>query len=456
MKNTKRRLELFSLYDHSSMEQHLEKMVRQGWMLEKIAAFGWVYRRSEPKNGTFAVTYYPKASEFDPSPTDGEQMYQEFTASSGWQLICSRAQMQVFYTEQENPSPLETDPVTQVENIHEAAKKNFLFTYFLLLGVGILNAWQFVSTFSIHTLADPISLLSAACIGVLLIFCISELLVYFIWLTRARKTAQHGEFTPTPHTIHLQRTALILLVAVLAALIWTLAENSSALMQWCMTLMFGYMIILVLIVNAVKQLMKRMKVSRGANIAVTLAVDIVLACVLMGVVVHSTLQAVENGRFESDPDTYEYNQKTYTLPQDGLPLMLEDLINTDHTNFILEVDTQRSIFLSTLSGYQYSKTINLPDLEYNVTVVRAPFLYDFCKQRLLSKFDPKGDITRPHGYTYVAVDPTPWGAVEVYQLTGELSTQWYLICYNNRLVEIALDWEPTDEQKSIINEKLCE
>ena len=48
MRNTKRELPLFSMYDHTGMERHLEEMAVQGWMLEKTTGFGWVYAMPSP------------------------------------------------------------------------------------------------------------------------------------------------------------------------------------------------------------------------------------------------------------------------------------------------------------------------------------------------------------------------------------------------------------------------
>ena len=69
MKNTKRRMEPLSFFDHTGISTHLEKMAARGWMLEKITNMGWIYHRIEPENIHFAVSYYPKASEFNPEPS---------------------------------------------------------------------------------------------------------------------------------------------------------------------------------------------------------------------------------------------------------------------------------------------------------------------------------------------------------------------------------------------------
>ena len=131
MRDRKRRLEQFSFYDHTGMERHLENMARKGWLLEKMSTFGWTYRRIQPRELTFFVTYYPRASEFDPSPSVGQLDFQEFCAHTGWVLAASRDQIQVFYNEYENPTPIETDPQLEVETIHKAAKRGILPPRFL-------------------------------------------------------------------------------------------------------------------------------------------------------------------------------------------------------------------------------------------------------------------------------------------------------------------------------------
>ena len=41
MKDTKRRIETFSFFDHTGIARHLAKMAGKGWLLEKISNLGW-------------------------------------------------------------------------------------------------------------------------------------------------------------------------------------------------------------------------------------------------------------------------------------------------------------------------------------------------------------------------------------------------------------------------------
>lgn len=122
MKNRMLRFETYSFYDSTGMERHLEHMAARGWMIEQISAFGWRYRRIPPTQIHFAVAYYPPASDFDPEPTEGQRTLQDFCVRTGWQLACTQAQIQIYYNEDADPLPLETDPVVKVTTLHRAAK----------------------------------------------------------------------------------------------------------------------------------------------------------------------------------------------------------------------------------------------------------------------------------------------------------------------------------------------
>ena len=106
MRDTKRRFEMVSLFDHTHMEKHLTDMAARGWLVEKIGHTGWVYRRIEPADLTFAVTYFPDASDFDPAPTEEQETFRDFCAHTGWEFAASSAQMQIFYNRRPDPVPI--------------------------------------------------------------------------------------------------------------------------------------------------------------------------------------------------------------------------------------------------------------------------------------------------------------------------------------------------------------
>lgn len=462
MKNTKRRIEPLSFYDHNGISRHLEKMAAKGWMLEKIVNTGWVYRRIEPKKMYFAVSYYPKASEFDPEPTEEQKMFHEFCAHTGWQLACTSAQLQIFYNERENPTPIETEPALELQAIHASAKKSFIPSYILMLVLAGMQGALWIS----NLLGDPLDLLSnptqifVGFIWLLLaILCVVELICYFIWHVKAKIAAEHGEFLKAPSTSILQK--VVLGIAIGGVIFWGVNNIifGDNLMRTVVILMGIYIPALFWIVNAMKELLKRKKASRGVNRTVTVITSFVASFAMMGAIVFGTLYASSHGLFaDKNEETYEYKGTTWVVHQDELPLVVEDLLEVDNTGYIKERRGNMSMLLGQFVMRQHPRFdvenyTRMPQLEYTMTIVRVPALYDMCKERLIYEQEKLHSIS-PEKYR--AEDAVPWGANEVYRLYDlEYGAEnFYLLCYDNMLVEINFDWEPTIEQMEIVGQKL--
>ena len=464
MKELKRRLETFSFYDHTGIEKHLENMAEKGWLLSEINRFTWVYRRIEPKKLHFAVTYYPKASEFDPKPQEGQMIYQDYSAHTGWKFICSSAQMQIFCNEEENPIPLETDPSVEIQTIHKAAKKAFLLSYYILLAIAVLDTALFIS----RLLGDPIGLLSSTtqlatgfCWVLLFLLCVVELVGYYRWRRRAIKAAENGEFLDTHSHALFQKIILIAAIIALVYVFINLISVGNRMMLTIYTLMLAYMITLIVVVNAVKKFMKRKKASRTANLTVTLVVDFVLAFAMLAAITFGTLKASQAGLFNPGAETYEHNVSTWILYQDELPLYVEDLQDVKFDGYIRENRHDESIFLGQKVVRQHPRrdtgnAVNVPEMSYTLTIIKVPALYDLCKESILNK---RSDTVVEEGIIFVdhyeEIDATPWLAEEAYQLHwSEGVLNKYLLCYKDRIVEIDFEWEPTEEQMKIVAEKL--
>ena len=127
MKHTKFEwMPLYSYLDRTAIATHLADMAASGWMLEKLGSWGWHYRRTEPKKLRFAVIFFPAVSQFDAVPSEGLETYRDYCAAAGWQLAAEASQVQIFYTEDENAVPIETDPAVELSSIRKSAKRAIL------------------------------------------------------------------------------------------------------------------------------------------------------------------------------------------------------------------------------------------------------------------------------------------------------------------------------------------
>ena len=462
MKNTKRRMEIVSFFDHTGISAHLEKMAEKGWMIEKISNFGWKYRRIEPRKVKFAVSYYPKASEFDPEPSEEQREFHEFCEYTGWKLACMSAQLQIFYNENENPIPIETEPVLEVQTIHASVKRGMIPSYILLIIVAVLQGGLFISRLlgdPIGLLASPSSLVSGTAVVLLSLLCAVELGCYYRWYAKAKIAAEQGEFLRTPSTAMFQKGVLVILGIIMVYWVFSYLMNGPLMRRWVSIIMMGYVPLLIIIVNGTKEFLKKKKVSRKLNFAVTMLVDVFFAFALMGIITFGVLKASDMGLFaEKEEETYEHNGITWVLHEDELPLVLEDLMEGDFEGYIRERRGDSSLLLSQLELFQRPRMdvhnyIDLPRLEYRIVAVHVPALYEMCKNQMIDEGEHVGKMRRNQ---YQTEDAAPWGANKAYRLYDleyGMENTW-LLCYDEKIVEIHFDWEPTEEQQAIVGKKL--
>jgi len=463
MRKKKTRLELYSLYDHTGIAAHLECMAAQGWLLEKIGTWGWTYRQCEPKQVRFAVTYFPKASAYEAGPSEGELTFRAYCEEAGWILAASSAQLQVFYHEDPNCTPMETDAPTQVENIHEAGKKTFLLSNFLFLGLSIFEILVVGLTNltgnTVKFFTDGNVFFSMFIWCILLVLSTVELVTYYRWRKKALRLAEEEErFLSTKSHPWMQAACLI--VVAVGYVLWLLSMQNGGMAVYAL-IMFAAMMILIAVVNGTRILLKKLKVSKTANKVITIAVDVVLA---FSLVFGMTYWAVTSGIGRRKPvDTYDYHGREREVYADPLPLYVDDLMETEREDYSCEVlQDNRSPF-----GWAYIAEQNVrrdredqPGMGYYIAEVYGEGAFAMCwKDRL----DAYGGVTTPEEMKepwdggLVAVDPAPWQADEAYQQYRDREpNRIWLIRWGNRFVKLDLDWEPTPEQMQIIAEKLLQ
>ncbi len=127
----KYRMESYQLFEYQALEEHLERMARRGWQLEQVGNFFWKYRREDPRATSYAVTYLPELSAFDPEVTSASRTLDEYCEEAGWEKVCDWTQMQIYRTDQTDPVPLETDEAVRLRTIRDYPK----FCVNLLCGV---------------------------------------------------------------------------------------------------------------------------------------------------------------------------------------------------------------------------------------------------------------------------------------------------------------------------------
>lgn len=435
MKTTKRRFEIFSFFDVNGIEKHLEKMAQKGWLISKMDMFGWVYKKIEPQKLKFNVCYYPNASEFDPEPSDKQKDFYEFCEHTGWKIACQSAQMQVFYNENLQAVPIETDAQITVETIHNAAKKNCLPSFFTFLGLSMLQEFMFIARIlkePVELFSSSISILAGLSWFLIFILYLSEIISYFRWHSKAVKLAKEGEFLMPKGKTKLQKVVLYIIIVSLGFGLIGLIFNDDKFLNYISISIFVGMILIFVIINKTKNILKNNKVERNKNRIITIIMCGVLSFTVTAII----------------PMIVISNKETDNVYLDNLPLVIGDLTEVNPDDYIAERTQRKSIFLEIFETWQYPKDgqNNLPYMRYEITFVKFEQLYDTCKNAILNQ----------KYKSYEKIDAKPWSANEVYQLVYDdgINQNEYILCYNDKIIEIYFEWNPTEQQKQIVYQKI--
>lgn len=449
MKTLKRTLANFSFFDKETIEKKLEDMASKGWMISKANNLFWTYTKVPPQKLRFAVTYFPGASELDPCPSEKQLEKEELCAEDGWKLVLRWDAMQIFCTDLEDAVPIETDPIPQVENIHLTMRKNVLLSQLVTI---VLILWSLYLQLSqlwrnpVEYLSDTTRLASIPCWLLLLLMAVMDLALYFRWERRARQAAEHGISLPLRSRKWLPWVVLAL-VCVFLFLSYS-ASSSHLLLMVCIT---AVTVVPILLGRWMMKKLKKKGFSKTLNRVVSgICIGLLVIVGMVAVVAASIGGWIPMDDGGSQPvGEYEWNGMTWDIYDDPLPLTVEELAHVD-ARWSKEARLQESPLVAYGDYRQdllFGQEIRGYDLSYEITDVKLPVLYDWIKDRLINERQDEVHDDFVFVDHFEPVDPALWGAEEAYQLHWSDSIlDTYLVCWDNRIVEITFYWQPTQEQ----------
>ncbi len=455
MRNTKHQIELNTMYNASAISKHLEEMAKKGWMPVKLNSLIWTYQRTEPQALHFAVTYDKNATEYDPAPTDSQLDYYDFAEHTGWKLAASYGQMQVFYNEQKDPIPLETEPAMEIDSIHEAARKSYLPGLAIMLLFSILMVLMQISSivnYPIIFWSQTTSIVTLCALLMLLVLTSVDLIVYSTWHNKAVQNAEQGIFLPFPNVGIFNRIVLALAAALLIFWITSLLRYGSLFDIALACIILFYMIVLILIFIGVREILKRMKVSAKANRIVIFILFYIISLGGSRIVLFG-IDAVQE-KIDSAGSLYD---------ADSMPVTIADLKGVSTDDYHYDITGTESILLSDKwydqsPGQKNPDEENLPDVsDFSIRIIRvkAPVLYNTVFHSLYTDYSEDAQLSD--------TDETLWSANSALCLQDKTTddgedfnkNQDFILCYDDKIAAVSATWDLTDEQKEIIGETLA-
>ncbi len=442
MENIKRRIEFFSLYDHTNIEKHLEKMASKGWIIETIGSTFWRYKRIEPQKLKFSVVYYPKDVNEGTVVSADRQNFIDMCTSGGWNYVVNSGRMHVFCTDSEYTPPIETDAEIQIECIHKFAKSEIIGGYSLLIAVCVFP----LALFGYDALNEPIDTLNNDTIifwhyPITIAFSVYNIISYCIWHKKAKAAAENGEFTETKRLIKIE------------ALFWLPLYFSVALIYIIIHMRVRYILFTLCLIAlgiAVYKLIditriaiNKSKVNKKRRLKNFVSFLLVVAYIASGICAYFLIpKPYDKVTVETDDGI-----KTHKVYHDkGAPLDISDFRDISNKTISHEKTFDEAILIKQTEWSIYTVEPN-DDLgiSYKIIDVRFTPLLERCKNEI---------IYNHYGYSDKKLDLNSDNFESYRFYKNNKPTNFYSFCNEKRIVDISFGWEPSEEELIFAAEEL--
>ena len=173
-------------------KKELEDLAAKGWMLDKKDGNKFVFVKTEEKILNFAVEICDKASEFDTFPNKNNIEYIEYCEKAGWNFICSAGKIQIFFSEDMNLTPIETDDRMKFHAICEMNRSTLLMNSVVLPILGVINLIMSI-TLNLNFVELSFAAFSTVIIWLLCILLgMINITRWFVWKKNCKKSIDLG------------------------------------------------------------------------------------------------------------------------------------------------------------------------------------------------------------------------------------------------------------------------
>lgn len=441
-------------------ELKLEKLAAKGLFLEECGAYFWTFRKGEPKNLKYTVTYFSEGSVFNPDFTDNQQMFFDYANAAGWNFVTQFNQMQIFSSESDHPVPFETEEKEKFDNIKRCMKKSFLTPTILLMLVFLLNLFVQFNSFQVNPidfLSDSSQLLSAFMISGMVIFLMYTLLDYFVWCKRSEKSIANGGESIYQTSVVRRMIDILFLCFIFGNLAFQLLYLASKISGFGILLSIIQMPILLFLFWSSIKYLKKKKTSAMMNkvlsATVLILANIAYIIMMMLFILRSGFQPKDSAEYRTvNWQVTTTTTHDYKLFEDEIPLTCSDLygeIDYDYYSYEKDID---STFLLKKSSYRQDSLPAKdapPEIQYDIYESKLDSIYRIVKNHLL-------EIPQwQENSSFESIDNEMFGTIEAYQKYYEdTPTGEYILIYTDKILALNLEEPATTEQVNMIKEKL--
>ena len=453
MKNTKR-LMLMNYNYYKEIEKKLELYAKKGLVLEKMGPYFWTFKKTEPQNLKYTVTYFAEGSVFNPHPTDNQQTYFDYAKAAGWDFVCEYNQMQIFCSSLENPPEFETDEKEKLENIHKCMKKSFVASQLFMLVVFALNLFLRLTSLKRNPtdfLSSNVDLAALLMFFSIILYSSYTLINYFMWYNKSKKSVAMGcsiieNFNKTQRYFDIGY--LIFLFSLVGYMFIHLSTNTAF---GIIALSVAQLPLFALVFWGSITLLKRRKFSANANKIISTSLLILTGVLYLGFMFYS----IPRFSFSERSNKPYTTVGEYRLYSDKIPLTCEDLYgHIDFEYYSYEADEENTPLLHRNHYSQTSPPMKNapPELEYSIYEPK----FEFVKNIVVS------DLTKLNDWSdrkLETLDNAVFSTEKAYafyyeEANGKLFSGEYILVFTDKIIHIDAETPFTDEQIEIVKSKL--
>ena len=416
-KDTKRIFFLFSPYECAGVEEYLEVMAKKGWLLTSIKGNFMKFKRIEPKTIRFSVDVLNKVSIFDHTDSDAALGYREYCREAGWNYVCERNKIQIFYTESDkNTISIHTDEEEKFISVFKASLLNVGYLIFMIIMFAYILYLQLFRGSTDYLLTSNFMLFGTVIEVSFLFISIIEVTSFFLWAIKARKKVKENKCMPYNNYRQLRTKnifkdvySLLVLIIFLNFLVFDNQGNEELYIILLITICIS-----IIIMVCVQKLIYKKKHSKNTNMAMIICSFIVSMYILLmftRVIATRSIKEVQTSKVQIEKSN----------------LSLIDFGYKENSNEAPNINFYKSVLAQMI---QYYSTSGNNTLTYTIVNSQYPWVIKFDENRLVSRFNSYGDGLKLESTNLP-------NAIKVYSDSKKRS---FILVSENKVVNITKDF----------------
>lgn len=407
-----------------ALEQYLEEKALQGWMLDDIIGGLLIFKKKNPKKYKFSVDIFTDKNEDE---------YIEYCEAGGWNCLFKHNKYLIFYTEEKNITPIQTDKEIVLKKVRKSILGSLLYHVFLIglmisnLFTGEKNGYGFFSEIS-----NNAALLVMASLIIVIIGSIIDLIKDGLWYLKSNKAFKLNENISYPNLELLKiknicfKMYMCILVLMSISLFGDLGSDR------------GYIFLAVFVVMGAICISRIISILLKKHKNSSKVVGIIICVVGMFV---STKIIVSGSAMVND---LENNSKT---PIMNISNFIDEKTKQEYLYFDISKSFLASSYTYSYEGY-YNDTEVVDELGNEVH-----FDYEIYKSEYKWIIDKifESYLKRYTYFEYKEVKDENWDALTVYK--SDKSDDGYLLKYKDRVISVSGSIDFSNKNIKVIKEK---